>query len=141
FEKVLKEFQRLLSRRCAQRLCRQCPEPRPLETLPKPFAAATIPTSCKQDVASYFSTNRNPLVHPARLRSAIPLAHIVIRRNVIPMLIEVHFPVVATHVDFKLFGRTPALPAVIGVTQAEVSLRKAEQQPPAGNQSYVEEAE
>jgi hypothetical protein len=57
------------------------------------------------------------LIHPPRLRPSIPLAWVVIRRDVISVFVEVNVAVVFAHVDFKFLRRLPALPPIVGITQ------------------------
>jgi hypothetical protein len=67
----------------------------------------------------------DPLIHPPRfITPAVPLARIVIRRNVVPMLVEVDLAVMLRHVNFKLLRRAPPLPAVIRISHAVISLRE-----------------
>src|SRR5580698_3791847 len=61
------------------------------------------------------------LIHPSRFSPAVSLA-IVIRRNVVPMLIEVNLPVVLLHIDFKFPRRPPPLPPVIRIPHLVVAL-------------------
>src|SRR5262249_49443559 len=73
------------------------------------------------------NSKRASSVHPARLPSAISLAGIVLRRDVVPMFVEVDLsPFLLAHVDFKLPRRPPPLPAVIGIAQSVIALAKTQ---------------
>src|SRR5579864_241492 len=69
-----------------------------------------------------FETSKPVSVHPARLPAAVSLAHIIVGRDVVSVLVEVHVPIVLPHVDFKLPRRTPSLPAIVGIPQPVITL-------------------
>src|SRR3984893_7532241 len=82
------------------------------------------------------------LIHPARLRPAIGLVQVcLIRGHVVAVLVELNLAVMLAHVDLKLLRRLLAPPAVVRVTRAEVTFRKAEQETAARHEFHVNETE
>src|SRR5437764_15497530 len=75
-----------------------------------------------------------PLIHPSRFRSAIGLI-IVVRRNVVAVLIESYFPIMVPHVNLEFPGSPFALPAVVGVTHAEITFGSCKGETP-GRQEF-----
>src|ERR1700733_12373115 len=65
-------------------------------------------------------------IHPPRLAPAVAFARIIIRRNVIPVLVEVDLAVMLRHVDFEFLRRSPPLPAVVGIAHAVVAFRESD---------------
>src|SRR5579872_5143945 len=90
------------------------------------FLAAQIPAPALGANAPMKALERQrflvSLIHPARFRSAVALVHVIIGRNVIPVLVKVHIAVVLPHVDFKLPRRPPPLPAIVGIVQSVIPL-------------------
>src|SRR5207253_10589759 len=62
-------------------------------------------------------------------------------RNVIAVLVKFRIAVVLPHVDFELPGRTPPLPAIVGIAQAEITFGGPHGEPFARHDPDVEKAE
>src|SRR5579885_3745557 len=74
------------------------------------------------------------LVHPP----TAPIIALIVRRFVVPVLVEVHVAVVLAHVHLKLLRSAATLPAIVSVAYTVNSFRNAKRGPATCKESKPE---
>src|SRR5262249_22595564 len=66
---------------------------------------------------------------------------VVVRWDVVPVFVEADFAVVVAHVDLELFRCLSSLPAIVGIAQAEVALRRSKPEAAFGQKFQIKKSE